>query len=101
MTAFDVQRIIQTDLATGENRSMLDIAKCLIQPCLVDCYDHTEVDPPDKLWLVFQEVRIGNSGYSIVFDESEHAFGLAIRGKSGKQKCIALYETFLQALNAM
>ena len=101
MTAFDVQRIIQTELATGKNRSMLDIAKCLIEPILVDCYDPTEVDPPNQLWLVFQEHRDGNSGYSIVFDESEHSFGLALRGKSGKRKCVALYGTFLQALNEM
>ena len=101
MKPSEIEKIIQFDLASGKVMSALDIKRCLIVPEVVDCYDYTEAEPPEKLWLVFREDLTQKCGYSIVFDEEAHSFGLAIIGQSGKRICIGLYGSFLDAINGM
>lgn len=41
------------------------------------------------------------SGYKIVFDETERQFGLAIPGQNGADVFLGFYGTFLDTFNAM
>jgi hypothetical protein len=56
---------------------------------------------PEKLWLVLEEHPDTHSGYSILYDQSMAAFGLATPGKNGKRIAIGFHGSFCDALEAM
>jgi hypothetical protein len=84
-----------------KNAHGVDLRTCLVEPELRDYYDHNQTEPPEKLWLVLEEDPAQHRGYSIIFDEHENMFGLAIKTQAQKGMCIGLYGSFMETLEAM
>jgi hypothetical protein len=104
MTPAQVKAKILTEIGDRwdfKNAHGVDLRTCLVEPELRDYYDHNQVEPPEKLWLVLEEDPTHHRGYSIIYDEGEDMFGLAIRTQTHKALCIGLYGSFMETLEAM
>ncbi len=104
MTPEEIKSRIQTEIGDGwelEYPHGIELRRCLVEPELREYMDAEENIMPGKIWLVLEEDPSEHKGYSIVYNESEDAFGLAIATLQGKNMCIGLYGTFLETLNNM
>jgi hypothetical protein len=58
-----------------------------------------------EYWIVLDEdATSGSNGYLIIFSEDEQSFGIATKQNiqfPNVGTCVSLYETFIDALNAM
>ena len=104
MTAEEIKLKVRAEIGDGSRiehppAHWVDLKRCLeclVEPELREFYDTSEKKLPWKLWVVFEEDPLTHKGYSIVYDESEDTFGLAM-----KEMLIGLYGTFLETLNGM
>ena len=110
ITSEEVKNIVSNELlesAEINNWHGIDqrnISEYLIQPVKVRL-----VNPLTNLlqqyWLILDEIpESKDNGYLIVYSEDEKCFGLATKqntifGNIGT--CVSLYDTFIDALNAM
>jgi hypothetical protein len=102
MTAQQLTAIIDCNLSERKSfKNVLDLSKCRVNPRLEDFYSSIGDTRPEKLWLVLEEHPDTHSGYSIVYDESMAAFGLATPGENGKRIAIGFHGSFCDALEAM
>ena len=102
MTAQEIIGIIDKSIAERQTfKNVLNLQRCRVIPELTDFYSSTEDTKPEKLWLVLEEDPEHHSGYSIVYDESIAAFGLATPGTCGKRIAISFHGSFCDALEAM
>ena len=102
MTAQDLIAMIDQSISQRKSfKNVLDLNRCRIAPRLEDFYSSMEDTRPERLWFVLEQDPDTHSGYSIVYDESTGAFGLATPGKNGKRIAIGFHGSFCDALEAM
>lgn len=102
---FIIKELVQKpDINNWHSINYGNIDKYLITPVkrkLVDPVTNTIED----YWVVLDEDAASESnGYLIIYSENEQSFGIATKKNtqfSNVGTCVSLYETFIDALNAM
>lgn len=85
MTGADVAAVIEEQVAPALPDQLQRLRQSLVEPRRTNVINRTvrEGELRDSIasaWLVFEEDPVSGSGYKIVFDDEDGAFGLATRG---------------------
>lgn len=85
MTGVEVAALIEEQVASALPDQLERLRQSLVEPRRTNVINRTVHDGQlrDSIasaWLVFEEDRVSGSGYKIVVDDEDGAFGLATRG---------------------
>ncbi len=106
MTAEDVRTLVLGEIGNNWGRSNahgVNLRECLLPTPQVRTYADlggSGSQIPTRLWLILEEHPVEHSGYEVVFDEAQQAFGLATQSNEGPV-FLGIYGTFLETLEAM
>lgn len=97
-----LSKLVRTQISEhGPMATALDIERCIVSPDLTSCLDSTGVNIIPNCWIVLKEDPENDTGYSIVYDESEGQFALAKVKQNGRRICLSYYSSFPEAVEAM
>jgi hypothetical protein len=89
MQAFDVQRIVQEQIARGERFdnshgiTPQSLHEFLVEPSCVRVDPDDRESPPRQMWVVLREQPGSSDGYAVVYDPQVSGWGVVERAAAG------------------
>lgn len=104
MTPDEVRRIVEAEIGNAWGLPYDEhLKRYLVTPRKVKCrntFPKLKKGKPIEMWIVFEEPSNAPTGYVVVFDEKQRAFGLAV-WDANIPVLLGYYGTFLNTLEGM
>ena len=92
---------VQADLGSLTPHLRRWIDAHLVEPCLIDVFEHPEGSDMRRVWAVTGDTGVQDSSCRVVYDPEARAFGLEMTLANGRPWYMGVYGTFAEAVQNM